>query len=309
MQEMKLSRHRGLRLLALAFGVPIVVLALVAMLFVVNGLVLCDGTTPRISNCGHPVAAPLSSGAELRVVSYNIAKAFAHRGGVTFERTATVRARVATLAEAVRLERPDLVFLSEAIRECGPCPVDQVAELADALGMNCTAFGEDYNFGLPFFRIVGGNAILSRWPLEAVVNMDVAGRKPFYVTKNNRRALWCALNIGGSRLLLASVHNDSFVASTNREQSQQLVAFASSNGPALIAGDFNAPPDSGSMQVYRDSGLFSGVYDGPPTFPARQPDRTIDFILAPAGWEVVEHKVISSTASDHCPVLTVFHIP
>ena len=32
------------------------------------------------------------------------------------------------------------------------------------------AFGENFNFGLPFYRVVGGNAILSRWPIEPVGN-------------------------------------------------------------------------------------------------------------------------------------------
>ena len=114
------------------------------------------------------------------------------------------------MAEVIKMESPDLVFLSEAVFECGPCPVNQVAWLARESGMHMWAFGENYNFGLPFHRIVGGNAILSRYPVELVGNPSLSGRKPFYVTTNNRRVLWCRLKIGDMPVLLASVHNDSY---------------------------------------------------------------------------------------------------
>lgn len=62
------------------------------------------------------------------------------------------------------------------------------------------------------------------------------------------------------------------------------------------------------MKIYRESGLFTGEWNGLNTFPAEAPDRTIDYILVPKGWELVEHRVIRNDASDHCAILSVFEI-
>ncbi|MEZ4528627.1 MAG: endonuclease/exonuclease/phosphatase family protein [Desulfobacterales bacterium] len=185
--------------------------------------------------------------------------------------------------------------------------MDQIAELAEATGMHMWAFGENYNFGLPFYRIVGGNAILSRFPIEGLSNMTLVGRQPFYVTKNNRRALWCSAHVGNQEILLASLHNDSYSRKNNLAQAQQILAYVG-NRDAILAGDFNAAPHEPPMKVFSESRHFSGVFDGPFTFPAGKPKETIDFILGPASWEVLEHRVIASDASDHLPVLTVFGI-
>ncbi len=63
------------------------------------------------------------------------------------------------------------------------------------------------------------------------------------------------------------------------------------------------------MMLIEESGRFSGVLDGPKTFSASNPDQTIDFILAPAQWEVMSHRVIRDSGSDHCLVCTVFLVP
>ena len=301
--------RRMLRIAFIVLGVPFAVVGLLCLLFVVNGTLLADGENPKTGLTGHPPKHLNTGSGEtyLKVMSYNIAKAFVHKGGILFESPEAVKTRIEGIAQLISTERPDIVFLSETVRECGPCPVNQVKVLAEATGMHMWAFGENYNVGLPFYRLVGGNAILSRWPLEGVRNLSLAGRKPFYVTKNNRRALWCETQIGKSRVLLASLHNDSFNPANNLAQTKQLPDFVGEQ-EALLAGDFNATPNDASMTLLRDSGLFSGVFDGPPTFPADNPVRTIDFILGPSVWEVLEHRVIQSDSSDHLPVVTVFRI-
>ncbi len=175
-------------------------------------------------------------------------------------------------------------------------------------GMHAWGFGENYNFGIPFYRIVGGNAILSRFPLEPVENIPLAGRQPFYVTSNNRRMLWCAANIAGQRLLLAAVHTDSFNPDNNLRQTRQMLDYLDGR-PAVLAGDFNAKPSEPSIELLERSGLFTGAVEGPLTFPARAPEQRIDFIFAPNSWELVEHRVIQNQASDHLPVVSTFRIP
>ncbi|MGE3804099.1 MAG: endonuclease/exonuclease/phosphatase family protein [Gemmataceae bacterium] len=297
--ELARTRRRRRRLIV---GVILTAIGMVG-LFVVNGLVLGHGETPYLRSTNHAVAE--TDKPTVKILAYNIAKCFVHPGGVRFEKKSVVAGRVEQLAAVIRAEQPDLVFLSEAILECTPCPVNQVQSLAEQTGMHSWCFGENFNVGLPFFRMISGNAILSRGPLEPVANPSLAGRRPFYAPKNNRRVLWCQTNIAGRPILLASIHNDSFNLDNNRKQLEQILAYA---GPreAILAGDFNAEPDDDSIQLVKQSGQFSGVFAGHKTFPSDRPARQIDFIFAPASWELVEYRVLESEVSDHRPVVSVF---
>ena len=108
-------------------------------------------------------------------------------------------------------------------------------------------------------------------------------------------------------MLLAALHNDSFELENNARQAREIVEALSAK-PAVAAGDFNAWPGTASMKVYEDSGRFTGEWNGPHTFPASAPERTIDFVLAPVDWRLIEHKVIPNDASDHCAVMSVFEV-
>lgn len=78
--------------------------------------------------------------------------------------------------------------------------------------------------------------------------------------------------------------------------------------PALIAGDFNAQPNSlPMMAMQRQFSVFAkqGV---PFTFPADKPEREIDYICLYTGGgdvaEVVSHSVVSAPVeSDHAPIV------
>jgi endonuclease/exonuclease/phosphatase family metal-dependent hydrolase len=287
--------------LALMLGIP-------ASLFFINGTMCSRGENPELHvlTNGAPSRGERSPGT-VKILAFNIAKCFVFKDGEGLESVNAVKGRIGRIAEVINLESPDFVCLSEAVVECGPCPVNQVASLAEATGMHAWAFGENYNFGLPFFRVVGGNAILSRGPLEVVANPSLAGRQPFYATKNNRRVLWCAAQTGGRRVLLASIHTDSFDRDNNFRQTQQILDFAGDH-EAILAGDFNARPDWPSIDLLRKSARFHGAFDGPQTFPSDHPDRRIDFIFAPATWELLEERVLDSDVSDHKAVVATFRL-
>lgn len=291
--------------------IPLLILLVVVvvplLLFTLNGTVLANGERAVVSS--HTDLTPPADGDDtVTVVAYNVAKGFAHKSGMTFDTSENVQARVARMAEVVRAEHPDLVFLSEVMTECTPCPVDQLDELARGIGLPHRAFGENYCFGLPFCRVVGGNAILSRTPLTPVANLSLSGRKPFWETKNSRRALFAATEVRGRVVLLGSLHNDSYSRKNNAVQVQELLSFIGDR-PCVLAGDFNAKPTEEPIKLLADSGRFTGAFDGPPTFPADAPDQRIDFVFAPAGWEHVETRVINEPkASDHRPVVAKFRI-
>jgi endonuclease/exonuclease/phosphatase family metal-dependent hydrolase len=210
------------------------------------------------------------------------------------------------MADAIRTANPDVVFLSEALTECGPCPVNQVEHLARACGLPFVATGENYNVGLPFYRVVGGNAILSRRMLRAEGNPSLAGRQPFFVTHNNRRALFTSLEIGDRRVWLGSLHNDSFDPANRAEQVRQILRYVDDR-PCVLAGDFNAEPGSESIKLIQETKRFTGAFDGPPTFPEK--GIRIDYVFGPAAWTHVETTVPAGDASDHRAVAATFRLP
>ncbi|MFO0803839.1 MAG: endonuclease/exonuclease/phosphatase family protein [Gemmataceae bacterium] len=302
---MALPSRRRLRQFAIAI---LLILAACIAIFTLNGLVLADRTAPQMKQLAIETAPSASAPNEVTIVAYNIAKAFVHKGGLSFERHESVESRLRRMAEVIRAEKPDFVFLSEAITECGPCDVNQAEFLAREAGLPYVATGENYNVGLPFFRIVGGNAVLSRMPLAPVANFDLAGRQPFYITRNNRRTLVVSAEIGGRTVLLASLHNDSFDMRNNEVQARQILEYLGDR-PAIVAGDFNNRPAERSIKLFQESGRFSGAFDGPPTFFEGKRQERLDYILAPAGWELVGHRVIAEDASDHRPLVCRFKHP
>ncbi|HYH66486.1 MAG TPA: endonuclease/exonuclease/phosphatase family protein [Urbifossiella sp.] len=294
------TRRAGLTAVALVL--------LVGGLVTLNGLVLADRQAPRMRHLTDVTPAPSAAApGEVTVVAYNVAKGFAHRGGLRFDTRAAVEERITKMAAVVKAERPDLVFLSEALTELAPCPVDQVERFARECGLPHVATGENYNLGVPGLRVVGGNAILSRLPLTPVANIDLAGRRPFWVTKNNRRALFASAEVGGKSVLLGALHNDSFDMRNNAAQARQLLEFVGDQ-PCVLAGDFNNRPGEESIRLFRDSGRFSGAFDGPPTYFEGKRAERLDYVFAPAGWELIDHRVIPDDTSDHRPLVCRFRV-
>jgi endonuclease/exonuclease/phosphatase family metal-dependent hydrolase len=208
-----------------------------------------------------------------------------------------VAERIGRIAEFIKKYEPDLVCLQEVAMESGPNSIDQAPLIAKTVGMHAWAFGEAFNNGLPFYRMIGGNAILSRWPLEVVANQPMAGRSPFYkFWVGNQRTLWCKTRIGGHEVLLASVHLASHKDKFRPIQMQQILDFVGDQ-PAIIAGDFNASPGTAVIQQIIDTGRFQAQLSG------------IDNIFVPRTWELIEHKVIENDLSDHPLVLSTYRIP
>lgn len=286
-------------------------LALVAVPCVLLALVLSEGlrsrrALPIVRELDVPATA--AGPDRLVVLAYNVATCGFYRGGLSFRTPAEVRARVHGLAEVLQASGADVVFVSEIVQEAGPCPVDQVEALAREAGFRWTAFGENYSFGLPWYRIRSGNAVLSRVPLRGVAVQRLRGDGSLFDPTNARRALWVELELASGPVLAASVRNDSFDAANNLRHAEELLAFQDGR-PALLAGDFNAEPDSASLRLFRQSGLFAPSHDGAPTFPSSDPRRRIDFVLAPASWTVLEEATLASTLSDHLPVVATFALP
>src|SRR5262245_50247401 len=133
--------------------------ALPGTLFVINGTILSRGETPELHVLADETATSRDehSTGTVKILAYNIAKCFVFEDGTGLASANSVNERLGRIAELINSENPDFVCLSETVVECGPCPVNQVSSLATATGMHAWAFGENYNFGVPLFRVAGGN--------------------------------------------------------------------------------------------------------------------------------------------------------
>lgn len=248
--------------------------------------------------------------AQLRVLAFNIAKCFAYTSPTTYSPKSEVQRCLDQIGALIRKERADVVFLNEIVFECGPRPLNQVRYLARASALPHWAYSDNFRFGLPFFRIRAGNAILSRYPMKNGAVQQLVGGPPFYKPTNNRRLLWVDLLLGETTLRAGSVRNDSYSLKNNHAQALQILKRLAqrpeSSKLVLLGGDFNAEPHNDSIQAFMKSGRFTAALQGPPTFPAENPRRKIDLILAPAAWRLLEHRTVDSKVSDHLAIVSVF---
>lgn len=281
---------------------------LLVLLFIGNGLFFASGTAPYGRTTRHAPRRFDHGRRTVKIMAWNLAKAFAITNEGWLDSVAAVNARLEHFARVIRDEDPDFVFLSEVMVAAGPMHYDQVRFLVEGTGMHAWAFGENYNIGIPGFRAVGGNAILSRHAIEPLANPDLAGRRPFYRARNNRRVLWCTTHLAGQELLLASIHTDSFNLENNLVQTRQILDFAGAR-PAVLAGDFNAEPGTASIDLILASRNARGDLESGPTFPADAPTRRLDYIFAPSHWELLEFRILEDTVSDHRPVVALYRIP
>lgn len=287
----------------MALGCSVGVALLGVLGVALNGLT-SPWETPRAGTTAVPARA--SSGT-LRVVAYNVAKLGVRRG-LSFRSREAVEADLDAIAALIRRYDPDLVVLSEVVVECTPCDVDQVRTLAEATGMHAWAWGENATFGLPGCRLRTGNAVLSRLPLRATSNLQLAGARSVLWPVNNRRVLWCDVQVADAWLPIAAVHLDSRDDAVNLTQVGELLDQLGDR-PGILAGDFNAKPYQAQLARLRNSGRFSGAFDGAPTAPASAPEVRIDYVFAPATWEHLRTEVVDSQLSDHRPVFSEFRLP
>lgn len=181
-----------------------------------------------------------------------------------------------------------------------------------------------------------GNAVLSRWPIDATNSMSLAGET---LADDVRR---CVLHARTNGIDVFATHlNWKFDDGITREtQVQELVGFVDdcadpgSSLPPILAGDFNAEPDSTEIRFLTGSTSLNGrsVYfqdawrvaggrgpgytwdnRNPYAYKVREPDRRIDYVFV--GWRhdakgrvesarvVCDRALTGTFASDHFGVL------
>ena len=227
----------------------------------------------------------------LRVLSYNI-----HHG-----RGNDGRVDLARIALVIRSAQPDLVALQEvdeSVRRSGQ--VAQTAELARLTGLHGKFARQiDYDGGQY------GQAILSKWPLGELDLHMLPGDPP----REQRLLARASIQANGHTFWFATTHlhhadqaiREAQVAALNR-------LFSTSEPPVIVAGDFNATPESAAMGKVARAWQIAGAGQNLATFPAAEPSRQLDYVVFRPGqrWRVTSVEVIAEpVASDHAPLLVV----
>jgi len=244
-------------------------------------------------------------GQTLRILTYNV-----HRWLGTDRQISPTR-----IAEVIASCEPDIVALQEVrVGRVRAGEVDQAATVASALGM-------DLHFQ-PTIRILGeqyGIAVLTRHSSRIVK----AGRLPTQSTRpsfEKRSALWVAVEIDGRTIQVVNAHL-SLRSGERRTQAAALVGrdwigHPDCAEPAVLLGDFNAPPLSRSYRMIadrlRDAQLSNSFGEPQPTFHTRAPVLRLDHVFVTKSIEVIDagpvRTPLTRVASDHFPLLAQLRV-
>ena len=209
---------------------------------------------------------------------------------------------VPQVADVIRGADATLVALNE-LDSCNRRHATfQLKELADELG------GWAYQFAsaFPFANGAYGNGVVSR--------DKVTSRYKVHLPKSDGSEPRSIAVVETDRCVFASVHLDYVGENSQRDQVEALnewfkAVYAGAKKPVFLCGDFNAEPDSETIQLMRQGWTqLSGVDH---TYSTKNPRKCIDYVFAykaAAPVEVLSSEVLTAgteSFSDHFPVKVV----
>ena len=225
------------------------------------------------------------SGVELRVLSWNVR-------GLRDDRQALVR--------VVRDLEPDVFCVQESpkyLRWRSKC-----AALAGDCGLLYVTGG----------GTTGGSALLVH------LRVDVRRAEELCLSRQfgwpSRGVAAAEVRKGGATLVVGSIHLP-LDPGERLAHAARVTALCRSLEPpqALVAGDINERPGHAAWRAFADGGLRDLGPGTGPTFPAADPTKRIDGILATDGVELVSYEVVDRPdvprASDHRPLLATVRVP
>jgi endonuclease/exonuclease/phosphatase family metal-dependent hydrolase len=239
-----------------------------------------------------------------RLLTWNI-----HKGIGGIDRRYRLDRVIDTLAHYA----PDIVHLQEVTDGVPRTGRDRQAELiADALGLHHRAYQPNVCLSEGTY----GNAILSRYPLHDVHDVDL--KIPL---KKQRRAqiARCRLRLEDKHsrtLILVNVHLG-LAEFERRIQLRRVLAcealkHAHRDTPLIVAGDINDVLGRAGWQTMQPNGFRNGCAAFN-TFPAFLPVRALDQIHFRGDLTLMDSAVatvpLASRASDHLPLIADFVAP
>lgn len=200
---------------------------------------------------------------------------------------------------------PDLVALQEVdVRTRRARGRDLATELGQRTGlMPLFARAMSYDGG------EYGVGILSRYAFRSTRALAL----PSTADNEPRVAVEAVVDLpSGTSIAFVATHLDNASAEDRAAQARAInEAFGKGDRPRLLAGDFNATPESETIALLKESWTPTDGLDAPPTFPSNEPEIKIDYVFfAPQDrWVVKETRVIENTvASDHFALFTTLEL-
>jgi endonuclease/exonuclease/phosphatase family metal-dependent hydrolase len=237
-----------------------------------------------------------------RLLTYNI-----HKGIGGIDR----RYDISRIVETIAHYHPDVAMLQE-VDDGAPRSLHhaQCDMLADALALPHRSYQRNVRLKIGHY----GNALLSKFPLSDVVDIDLT--IPF---KKRRAALVarCHAAVDGHTrtVAVANVH----LGLAGFERSIQLrrllttecLTSLRAQTPLIIGGDFNDVYGNLGRRVMQPAGFLLASGHGR-TFPAAAPLRRLDRVFFRGGIHAcgafVGHTQVARRASDHLPLIVDFEI-
>ncbi|TMV46064.1 endonuclease [Paenibacillus mesophilus] len=234
-----------------------------------------------------------------KLMSFNI------QFGTDYAKVPNLPKTIDTIAAA----DPDIVALQEVDKHWSKRSgfADQVRILSEALGMHA-AYGANLDLeppepGAP--RRQYGTAVLSKY--------EIVGNRNYPLSSfgyEQRGLLETEIDINGTRLGCYCIHMGLTPDQRLVQAKEALAIIRRREGPLVLAGDFNAAPDSPELHLLLDGGMadcFAGLPDVL-TFPSDAPTDRIDYILHSGRLVKLQAAVLESTTSDHRPILAGFAV-
>jgi endonuclease/exonuclease/phosphatase family metal-dependent hydrolase len=241
--------------------------------------------------------SPGTAAVRVRVMCYNIHHGEGLDGRLDLEQ----------IAALIKVQKADLVALQEVERGTQRTQRrDLPAELAQLTGLDVR-----FARNIPYQGGEYGTAVLSRFPIRRVAQhaLKMVGQGE----QRGVQQVW--IDIHGTEVLFLNTHLDHRRDPAERDRSvteiRDLVA-AAGPGPVIVAGDFNATPDSPAIATMRGflRDVWTAVGKGPGyTIPVRQPNRRIDYIWVSRHFTPDRMEVLTSEASDHLPISALLTLP
>jgi len=260
----------------------------------------------------------------LRIATYNIAHG---RGTAQSNWQITTKQahlqRLKQIARLLKTERPDLVVLNEvdfdALWTCG---INHAETIAREGAFPFRVEHRHFDVAGPFVCFRFGNAVLSRYPVSDVREVDFPGLSSFEsIFAGRKRGLLCRISLSDEqsvRLLAVHLEHRSESVRTRCARIIERVR-RESDEPVIVAGDFNstpvnfpcATPDADgrtAMSVLLATGRWRTLPTSAPapaefTFSTTKPRSVIDWILIPPNCKILSKKVAGGQLSDHYAVI------
>jgi endonuclease/exonuclease/phosphatase family metal-dependent hydrolase len=230
------------------------------------------------------------SGLSLRVMSYNV-------GG---HGARWSRRHVEKVARAISGAAPDVVGLQEVHRGTRQSRLEDQAEALGRLTGMAVHFGPSFPMGEGEF----GNALLTRGEVRSVQVHPLPG------PGEPRTILHSRIALDETEIHFYVTHLAAWGRWGRSARTMQIAGLVErlkqSDGPFVLVGDLNAPPNAPEIGTLMAAELFRMCGDDV-AFTHRFMRQRIDYVFADPGWTTRSYQVIRAGPSDHWPVLVELH--